>query len=605
MKSYKGKKLPLDKIGVRRKTVLPLLVFLVGMSILAGITYNIRSNQQKQNQIKARLNAMTYSERMKNEIMSEIGVTDTLQQILISEGGKIDRFYKVAQDMMTDSIQSIQLAPNGVVTDIYPVEGNEAGKIDLIHDEERGRISCYARDHHTLIMQGPFELKQGGYGIAVRNPVYLEIETGKQSFWGFTIVIIRVPDIFTDSVKALSDFGYQYRLLKSVSPWNTKYEEVCSSGGNIDNPVYYKFEMSGSKWKLEVVPKDGWTDHQYMYAVLIGGILIVLLLTGLTAELLSLDEHRKQLKKIAVTDGLTNVYNRHGFEELVTQYLIQNSNKPCVAAQFDVDDFKFINDMYGHATGDMALEILAKSMQDFFPGEAVLGRNGGDEFCIFLPNCTCEDVKVQMEQFTEIERKFRYGEAEHIFSISLGYAEYPEHAKSYADLMRCADVALYQVKERGKHGCMAYRHGLRLEIRKRLGFALKDVSENLPGAFIIYKADKDDDELLFANREMVRLTGCKNMDELFAYTGKHFCNLIHEDEYKSVEQSIWEQIDEGHSNDYVHFHMKKEDGTYLKVLDHGRIVDSAHYGRVFYVLILDWNSMQRHYGDKANSFEEK
>lgn len=605
MRVYKKKELSLDKITARRNAVLPLLVFLIGMSILAGITYNIRSNQQKQNRITARLNAMTYAERMKNEVMSGIGVTETLQQILISEGGQIDRFYKVAQDMMTDSIQSIQLAPNGVVTDIYPVEGNEAGKIDLIHDEERGRISCYARDHHTVVMQGPFELKQGGYGIAVRNPVYLEIATGQQSFWGFTIVIIRVPDIFADSVKALSNFGYQYRLSKSVSPWNTKYEEVCTSGGKIVNPVYYKFEMGGSSWKLEVMPKDGWIDHQYMYAVLIGGILIVLLLTGLTAELLSIDEHRKQLKKIAVTDGLTNVYNRHGFEELVTQYLLQNPDKPCVTAQFDVDDFKFINDMYGHATGDMALEILSKSMQEFFTKEAVLGRNGGDEFCIFLPNCTCEDVKEQMEQFTEIERKFRYGEVEHVFSISLGYAEYPEHAKNYADLMRCADVALYQVKLRGKHGCMAYRDGLRLEIRKRLGFALKDVSENLPGAFIIYKADKDDDELLFANREMVRLTGCKNMDELFTYTGKSFRNLIHEDEYELVERSIWEQIEDGHSNDYVHFHMRKKDGTYLKVLDHGRIVDSAHYGRVFYVLILDWNSMQRHYGDKVNFSDEK
>lgn len=49
-------------------------------------------------------------------------------------------------------------------------------------------------------------------------------------------------------------------------------------------------------------------------------------------------------------------------------------------------------------------------------------------------------------------------------------------------------------------------------------FALKDVSENLPGAFIIYKADKNDDEILFANREFIRFAGCKNMDELLVYT---------------------------------------------------------------------------------------
>lgn len=84
--------------------------------------------------------------------------------------------------------------------------------------------------------------------------------------------------------------------------------------------------------------------------------------------------------------------------------------------------------------------------------------------------------------------------------------------------MRCADTALYEVKLRGKNGCMAYKNGLRKDIRTQLGFALKDVSENLPGAFIIYKADKNDDEILFANREFIRFAGCKNMDELLVYT---------------------------------------------------------------------------------------
>lgn len=76
--------------------------------------------------------------------------------------------------MMMDSIQSIQLAPDGVVTEVYPEEGNEAGKIDLFNDADRGEISRYARDNHIEIMQGPFQLEQGGYGMAVRNPIYLK-----------------------------------------------------------------------------------------------------------------------------------------------------------------------------------------------------------------------------------------------------------------------------------------------------------------------------------------------------------------------------------------------------------------------------------------------
>ena len=132
----------------------------------------------------------------------------------------------------------------------------------------------------------------------------------------------------------------------------------------------------------------------------------------------------------------------------------------------------------------------------------LLGRNGGDEFCIFLPDCTCADVKEKLEEFTKLKRSFKYDGEEHQFTISVGYAEYPVHADKPSKLMRCADTALYEVKLRGKNGCMAYKNGLRMEIRTQLGFALKDVSENLPGAFIIYKADKNDDEILFANRSL-------------------------------------------------------------------------------------------------------
>ena len=586
--------------NTKKKYIIPIIVFLLGVCALAATIYGIEREQQTQNMTKARLNAMTYAERMKADIMEGIGITDTLQQILISEDGKINHFDKVAEDMLTDSIQSIQIAPDGVVTDIYPEAGNETGKIDLIHDKDRGEISRYARDNHTLILQEPFQLKQGGSGIAIRNPAYLEDENGKEYFWGFTIVIIRVPDIFSDSVKALSNFGYQYRVSKTVAPWNKTYKEVYSSGGELDHPEAYTFNMGGELWKLEIMPKNGWVNNHYLVVVTCGGALIVLLLTGLTAALLNLDEHRRNLKRLAITDSLTGIYNRQGFDELVEQYMKQNPTKHCIIALLDVDDFKLINDIYGHAAGDKALQCLVESMQRFFREKAVLGRNGGDEFCIFLPDCSYEEIKELIQEFTKMPKCFSYKEEEHTFCISLGYAEYPVYAKDRAQLMYYADVALYEVKLRGKNGCMAYREGLRLEIRKQLGFALKDVSENLPGAFIIYKADKIDDEIFFVNSELIRLTGCKTMDEMFQYTKRSFRNLIREDEQEATENSIWEQIEGGHSNDYIHFHMRRADGTFLPVLVHGRIVDSNWYGRVFYVIIMDWESMQRHYSDKVD-----
>jgi len=306
-------------------------------------------------------------------------------------------------------------------------------------------------------------------------------------------VIIRVPEIFSDSVKSLSDFGYQYCLSKTGSPWEEAYEVVDCSGGSISAPVSYTFEIGGSVWKLEVMPQKGWVEKSYLYSIFGGGLLIVLLLTGLTAALLILDENRQELRKLVLTDALTGIYNRHGFDKHVTVYMKKYPEKHCVGVQFDIDDFKLINDIYGHASGDKALQLLAESMRKFFPEHAVLGRNGGDEFCIFLPECTCKEAEEKLVQFTKQKRFFVYEGEERAFNISLGYAEYPVHAKSQLQLMHCADAALYEVKLRGKKGSLVYDEGFDPEVRTQLGFALRDISENLPGAFIIYKADYTDD----------------------------------------------------------------------------------------------------------------
>ena len=582
---------------LKKRFIVPAVVFILGMCALIGAIYVVGESQEQQNRTNAKLNAMTYTERIYGELMEGIGVTDTLKQVVISGDGNINRFYDIAANMMDDSIQSIQIAPNGVVNEIYPEDVNESGKIDLINDSDRGEISRYARDNDTVIMQGPLKLKQGGYGIAVRNPVYLEDENGKKSFWGFTIVILKVPEIFSDSVEALSNFGYKYSLQKCASPWDDTYEWVYGSKEELNDPVIYDFDVYEDKWRLEILPKSGFYNNNYLIYMFIGGVIIVLLLTGLTAALIFINENRKNFKRLAVTDALTGIYNRHGFDEQVEQYMRQNPQKHCVVAMLDIDDFKLVNDMYGHAAGDGALQKLAESMKQYFSKDVILGRNGGDEFSIFMPDCTVVEVEPFLKKFTEETRKFYCKGEAHTFTISLGFAEYPVLADDRSHLMRCADMALYKVKMRGKNGCMAYCEGEQVKSRAKLGFAIKDIIDNLPGAFIVYRADKENDEILLANSELLRLIGCKNMDELLAYTGKSFCNLIRPDEQESCQKSIWSQIDGGHSNDYIFFHMKKADGTYISVLDHGRIVDSVHNGRVFYVMIMDLKSLQRHFGD--------
>ena len=265
---------------------------MIGLVVLVNIGIRADSSQRDLIRSRAELNAVTYADHMKADIVRGIDITNTFEQIVISENGKISMFSKVAENMMADYIQSIQIAPDGVVTEIYPEDGNEAGKIDLIHDKERGKISCYARDNDVITMQGPFSLKQGGTGIAVRNPVYVEQKNGERTFWGFTIVIIRVPDIFADSIKSLTDFSYEYKLSKSIAPWDETYEEVYGSGVEMIDPVTYTFELGDSQWVLEVMPENGWNSNEKLYRLWGCGLLIVLLLTGFVFMIMLL--HRTQ-----------------------------------------------------------------------------------------------------------------------------------------------------------------------------------------------------------------------------------------------------------------------------------------------------------------------
>lgn len=586
---------------MKKKTIVPLIVFLVGICLLSIFTYNTNVQIQKDRRTIAKLNVETYGQRIENDIENGIETTDTLKQVLINGNGQIINFSKIAENLMSYSVQSVQLAPNGVVTEIYPEEGNEAGKIDLLKDSKRGEISNYAKDHNITIIQGPIKLKQGGSGLVVRNPIYLEDENGQEYFWGFTIVILRVPEIFEDSTNALSKFKYNYRLSREASVLDKKYVEVDANCDKMIRPVTYNLTVGKEKWKLEIMPRAGWSNSTTLYLIFFGGLSLVLLLTGLTIVLFLLDERRVELKELAHKDGLTKLYNRYGFDEMAEKMIKKDPEAYYVAALLDVDDFKLINDMYGHAYGDKTLISLAENMQKFFPSSALLGRNGGDEFCILLPNCTMEEIKEALIEFTKTPKTFSYKGQTYSFCISLGYAEYPNNAIERSQLMRCADAALYEVKLHGKNGCMANKEGLQSGVRKQLGFVLNDISENLPGAFIIYRADKEDDEIFYANKEFLDMAGYENLDAFFNGTKKSFRNLIREDQQKAVETSIWNQIESGSKNDYIHYQLRRQDGTYIPVLDQGRIVESERFGKVFYVLFMDWQAMQSHYSEKFNA----
>lgn len=577
--------------------LVPLLVLSAGLGTLCATVRTVRRSARESLEVKVELNAVSYSNRMISDLERSVAITDTLEQIVISEHGRVDGFSTIAENMFADFVQSIQLAPGGVVEWIYPSAGNEAGKIDLINDSQRGPLSRYAMENNKTIIQGPFDLKQGGRGMAVRNPVFLENDDGESEFWGFTVVVVKVPEIFDTSVNMLGQFGYEYRLSRTQFPTSSEFFAVCASSDALCDPVVREFSVGGCRWRLEVSPRGGWDKSTSPMAVSAFGGVIVFFAVVLTHVMLVFYGNKKKYKELATLDALTGLLNRHGFAEEAERYMAAHSGEPCVGILLDVDDFKFVNDLYGHSVGDATLCHLARGLREAFAADAILGRNGGDEFCVILKNCTAEDAQERIRRFTEERRVFVCDSVEHTFTISVGYAGSGAGTESISTLLSKADMALYEAKLSGKNNCCIYNVDYHMEKRTQLGFALTDVSQHLPGAFLIYKADADDDTLLFANREMIKFAGCRDLDDFMSFTRGRFRNLIRPDEREAVERSIWEQINSGSdgSNDYVRFHFAMKDGSYRDVLDHGRIVDSSYYGRVFYVLMMDSAFIKSHY----------
>ena len=128
-----------------------------------------------------------------------------------------------------------------------------------------------------------------------------------------------------------------------------------------------------------------------------------------------------------------------------------------------------------------------------------------------------------------------------------------------------------------------------MDKRTQLGFALSDISDYLPEAFLIYKADKDNDKILFSSREMILLAGCTDMDDFLDYTGRSFRNLIAVNEREIIEKTVWEQTaaKEPGAISYVDFPLLGKDGSIKSVAAWGRLVENQYYGKVFYVVISE------------------
>ena len=175
----------------------------------------------------------------------------------------------------------------------------------------------------------------------------------------------------------------------------------------------------------------------------------------------------QHLMRMAYTDYLTGLRARGYFEQALEQEVHRALRKAssCALLLLDLDNFKIVNDRYGHAAGDEVLRQFARLISRDMRDIDTVARFGGDEFAIILPDIDDAGVRFVSSRIREIVRNHRFHLAEHDLgiqlSLSVGVALCPADERTPGQLLRAADLALYQAKQRGKDGLFFWR-----ELRK-------------------------------------------------------------------------------------------------------------------------------------------
>ena len=164
-------------------------------------------------------------------------------------------------------------------------------------------------------------------------------------------------------------------------------------------------------------------------------------------------EDQKKLERKASIDGLTQLLNRTTAEERIERILCEGE-EPCCLLILDVDDFKSVNDLFGHCAGDSLLQDLATVLRSHLRQSDIVGRLGGDEFMALMRNATATIARDKgAELLSAIETFKAMLPQAHPVSISIGYACAPQDGQTFAELYTAADKALYMAKRLGKNRC--------------------------------------------------------------------------------------------------------------------------------------------------------
>lgn len=297
---------------IRLKTT---LVFIFIFLAVWCVIWIINQSQERREKLKATYTAESTVSRVESQLSKYLAESDLMKRIVEKEYDiDNEQFDKLAELMQEDEdvIEARELAEDGVVSRIYPMEGNEAAMgLDMLQNPARKKEARLARLSGEYTIAGPYELVQGGTGALLFDPAYITDQNGEEKFWGFSILVMNWDNFIQEvELEKLEEAGYDYQIWKKDLYTGEKIVIDESENSNLNNSLEVACSVPNDTWYFEIVPENGWiTVSQKVFGVIISIALAVMASVGFWQYKMRRYKdilHEEELEKAAIEARMAN-----------------------------------------------------------------------------------------------------------------------------------------------------------------------------------------------------------------------------------------------------------------------------------------------------------